>query len=258
VNEYFNSTHGARKGLADTALKTANSGYLTRRLVDVAQDCIITQNDCGTDKGLTMSPIVDAGQVVASIGQRVLGRTALKISSSGRPANHRPGRHNGRGKGHRHVIEEAGIQTVKHPLGADLRNAVRRVRRLLRPRSGSRYARQHGRGCRRYRCAVDRRAGHPAHHAYLPHGRYRTGRRPVVPGSLLRGHRRDRNRNMLRNSDGNLIAMGRNMAVIILDEKGDRTFHAARHLRLEDLVDDGDKVKRGQRLAEWDPTPVRS
>jgi DNA-directed RNA polymerase subunit beta' len=67
VNEYFNSTHGARKGLADTALKTANSGYLTRRLVDVAQDCIITHVDCGTDRGLTMTAIVDAGQVVASI-----------------------------------------------------------------------------------------------------------------------------------------------------------------------------------------------
>ena len=77
VLEYFNSTHGARKGLADTALKTANSGYLTRRLVDVAQDCIVNSVDCGTDKGLTMQPIVDAGQVVASLGQRILGRTAL-------------------------------------------------------------------------------------------------------------------------------------------------------------------------------------
>ena len=76
--EYFNSTHGARKGLADTALKTANSGYLTRRLVDVAQDCIITEDDCGTDAGLTMQAIVDAGQVVASLGQRVLGRTAAE------------------------------------------------------------------------------------------------------------------------------------------------------------------------------------
>src|SRR5690606_12011512 len=76
VLEYFNSTHGARKGLADTALKTANSGYLTRRLVDVAQDCIVTVPDCGTEKGLTMQPIVDAGQGVASIGQRVRGRTA--------------------------------------------------------------------------------------------------------------------------------------------------------------------------------------
>ena len=66
VMEYFNSTHGARKGLADTALKTANSGYLTRRLVDVAQDCIINETDCGTENGLTMQAIIDAGQVIAS------------------------------------------------------------------------------------------------------------------------------------------------------------------------------------------------
>ena len=66
VMEYFNSTHGARKGLADTALKTANSGYLTRRLVDVAQDCIVTEEDCGTDAGLKMQAIVDSGQVVAT------------------------------------------------------------------------------------------------------------------------------------------------------------------------------------------------
>ncbi len=66
--EYFNSTHGARKGLADTALKTANSGYLTRRLVDVAQDCIITQIDCGTEVGIKVRAIIDAGTVVASLG----------------------------------------------------------------------------------------------------------------------------------------------------------------------------------------------
>src|SRR5205085_9240648 len=65
VLEYFNSTHGARKGLADTALKTANSGYLTRRLVDVAQDCIITQDDCGTKPGIKMHPIGDAAPVLA-------------------------------------------------------------------------------------------------------------------------------------------------------------------------------------------------
>ena len=66
--EYFNSTHGARKGLADTALKTANSGYLTRRLVDVAQDCIITTYDCGTKDGIKVRAIIDAGTVVASLG----------------------------------------------------------------------------------------------------------------------------------------------------------------------------------------------
>ena len=78
VLEYFNSTHGARKGLADTALKTANSGYLTRRLVDVAQDCIIIEEDCGTDRGLTMRAIVEGGDVIASLGERILGRTTAE------------------------------------------------------------------------------------------------------------------------------------------------------------------------------------
>src|SRR5208337_3899603 len=78
VLEYFNSTHGARKGLADTALKTANSGYLTRRLVDVAQDCIITDEDCGTTRGIKVRAIIDAGTVVASLASRILGRTAAE------------------------------------------------------------------------------------------------------------------------------------------------------------------------------------
>jgi DNA-directed RNA polymerase subunit beta' len=75
VLEYFNSTHGARKGLADTALKTANSGYLTRRLVDVSQDCVIVQEDCGTENALEMRAIVQGGAVIASLGERILGRT---------------------------------------------------------------------------------------------------------------------------------------------------------------------------------------
>ncbi|MEO8558847.1 MAG: DNA-directed RNA polymerase subunit beta', partial [Rhodospirillales bacterium] len=76
VLEYFNSTHGARKGLADTALKTANSGYLTRRLVDVAQDCIITEEDCGTKTGLTMRAVVEGGDVIEPLSERILGRSA--------------------------------------------------------------------------------------------------------------------------------------------------------------------------------------
>lgn len=75
VLEYFNSTHGARKGLADTALKTANSGYLTRRLVDVSQDCVIVQEDCGTENALDMRAIIQGGSVIASLGERILGRT---------------------------------------------------------------------------------------------------------------------------------------------------------------------------------------
>ena len=75
AQEYFISTHGARKGLADTALKTANSGYLTRRLVDVAQDMVVSEEDCGTSNGILMRPIIDGGQVLVALGDRVLGRT---------------------------------------------------------------------------------------------------------------------------------------------------------------------------------------
>jgi len=78
VLEYFNSTHGARKGLADTALKTANSGYLTRRLVDVSQDCVVMEEDCGTERALEMRAIVQGGSTIASLGERILGRTTAE------------------------------------------------------------------------------------------------------------------------------------------------------------------------------------
>jgi DNA-directed RNA polymerase subunit beta' len=82
VLEYFNSTHGARKGLADTALKTANSGYLTRRLVDVAQDCIVRMHDCGTERAITAEAAVNDGEVVPSLGERVLGRSRPRTCST--------------------------------------------------------------------------------------------------------------------------------------------------------------------------------
>src|SRR4026209_836754 len=75
VLQYFISTHGARKGLADTALKTANSGYLTRRLVDVTQDLVVTQPDCGTQEGVAMKALVEGGEVVEALRERILGRT---------------------------------------------------------------------------------------------------------------------------------------------------------------------------------------
>jgi DNA-directed RNA polymerase subunit beta' len=78
VLEYFNSTHGARKGLADTALKTANSGYLTRRLVDVSQDCVVTEQDCGTTKGIIAKAMVDGGNVIEPLKDIILGRTSTK------------------------------------------------------------------------------------------------------------------------------------------------------------------------------------
>ena len=78
VMQYFISTHGARKGLADTALKTANSGYLTRRLVDVSQDLVVTEDDCGTENGILMKPLIEGGDIVEPLRERVLGRTVLK------------------------------------------------------------------------------------------------------------------------------------------------------------------------------------
>ncbi len=78
VIQYFISTHGARKGLADTALKTANSGYLTRRLVDVAQDVVVSEVDCGVEDGLEITPVYEAGEIIQNIGDRILGRTTLK------------------------------------------------------------------------------------------------------------------------------------------------------------------------------------
>src|SRR3546814_9505282 len=81
VLEYFNSTHGARKGLADTALKTANSGYLTRRLVDVAQDCIIVEDDCSTKEGLTMKAVVEGGEVIEPLFDRIVGRRSEEHTS---------------------------------------------------------------------------------------------------------------------------------------------------------------------------------
>jgi DNA-directed RNA polymerase subunit beta' len=253
VNEYFNSTHGARKGLADTALKTANSGYLTRRLVDVAQDCIITKEDCGTERGLTMSPIVDAGQIVASIGQRILGRTALEdivhpatgevIVPAGTMVEEKDV----------DVIEEAGIQTVKirSALTCELQSGV----------CGVCYGRDLARGTpvnmgEAVGVIAAQSIGEPGTQLTM-RTFHMGGTAQVVDQSFLEasyeGTIEIRNRNIVRNSDGVLIAMGRNMAIIIRDEKGEERATQRVTYGSKIMVDDGDKVKRGQRLAEWDP-----
>jgi DNA-directed RNA polymerase, beta'' subunit, predominant form len=253
VMEYFNSTHGARKGLADTALKTANSGYLTRRLVDVAQDCIVTTYDCGTTRGLTMQPIVDAGQVVASIGQRVLGRTALEdvvhpvtgevIVPAGRLIDEQDVER----------IEKANIQTVRirSALTCEVRSGVCTVC----------YGRDLARGTP---VNIGEAVGVIAAQSIGEPGTQLTmrtfhmgGTAQVVDTSFLEasfeGTVKIRNRNVVRNSEGHLIVMGRNMSVVIVDEGGaERAAHRVAYgSRL--YVDEGDQVKRGQRIAEWDP-----
>ena len=167
--QYFISTHGARKGLADTALKTANSGYLTRRLVDVAQDLVVTEEDCGTTNGLTMNPIVEGGDVVEGLGERVLGRVAAEdvlkpsgeaVVDAGRHADRREAGEAARA-GRRRPGEGAFADHVP--------DALRRVLAVLRTRPGARSSHQHRRGGRRDRGAVDRRTGHAADDAYVPH-----------------------------------------------------------------------------------------
>ena len=126
VLEYFNSTHGARKGLSDTALKTANSGYLTRRLVDVAQDCIVRMHDCGTDTAITVEAAVNDGEIVASLGERILGRVAADdvlrpltgevVTAAGTLIDERIA----------DAIEEAGVQSmrIRSPLTCEAEEGV--------------------------------------------------------------------------------------------------------------------------------------
>ena len=252
VLEYFNSTHGARKGLADTALKTANSGYLTRRLVDVAQDAIISEVDCGSDNGIKMRAIVDAGQVVASLGMRILGRSAAEdvvdldgnvLVAKGAVIE----------ESHIAKINAAGVQEVKirSVLTCETRNGV----------CATCYGRDLARGTP---VNVGEAVGVIAAQSIGEPGTQLTMRTFHIGGaatiadqsfveSNFEGTVKIRNRNVARNSDGDLIAMARNLAIVIVGPDGaERAVHRVQFgskLR----VDEGDKVKRGQRLIEWDP-----
>ncbi|WP_421723978.1 DNA-directed RNA polymerase subunit beta' [Bauldia sp.] len=253
VLEYFNSTHGARKGLADTALKTANSGYLTRRLVDVAQDCIVTEPDCGTDAGLKMQAVIDSGQIVATLGQRVLGRTAAEdviAPATGEviiPAGH--------------LIEERDVEAIENA-----KVQAFRIRSVLTCETkngvcGKCYGRDLARGTpvnmgEAVGVIAAQSIGEPGTQLTM-----RTfhigGTAQVVDQSTMEsnfeGTVQIRNRNLVRDSDGRLIAMGRNMQIVIVDSDGTErsTNRVTYGSRLH--VDEGDTVKRGQRLAEWDP-----
>ncbi len=253
VLEYFNSTHGARKGLADTALKTANSGYLTRRLVDVAQDSIIVEVDCGSENGITVQPIVDAGNVIATLGMRVLGRTAAEdvvnpltgdvIVPKGQMIEEKDVE----------VIEAAKIQSIKirSVLTCQTKTAV----------CATCYGRDLARGTP---VNIGEAVGVIAAQSIGEPGTQLTmrtfhigGTAQVVDSSFVEsnfeGQVKIRNRSMVRDSDGNMIAMARNMAIVIVDSEGtERAVHRIPYgSRVH--VDEGDEMKRGQRIAEWDP-----
>ncbi|HYY83101.1 MAG TPA: DNA-directed RNA polymerase subunit beta', partial [Beijerinckiaceae bacterium] len=252
VLEYFNSTHGARKGLADTALKTANSGYLTRRLVDVAQDAVIREVDCGTEKGIKMRAIIDAGQVVASLATRILGRSTAEdlVALDGKvivPAGTMIE------ESHIEAITAAGIQEVKirSVLVCASKNGV----------CATCYGRDLARGTpvnqgEAVGVIAAQSIGEPG--TQLTMRTFHIGGAAQIADqsfieSNFEGTVAMRNRNVARNSDGELIVMGRNVAVVIVGPDGaERAVHRLQYgARLK--IDEGDAIKRGQRIAEWDP-----
>ncbi|WP_304192453.1 DNA-directed RNA polymerase subunit beta', partial [Phenylobacterium aquaticum] len=257
VQEYFNSTHGARKGLADTALKTANSGYLTRRLVDVAQDCIINEEDCGTTRGITLRAVVEGGDVLVSLGLRVLGRSAgedIKDPNTGEiiiPAD------TYLDEDMCEVIENAGVQSVKvrSILTCEAKNGV----------CATCYGRDLARGTP---VNIGEAVGVIAAQSIGEPGTQLTMRTFHIGGtaqvaeqsffeSTNIGVVKISGGNTVVAPDGELICMSRNLQLVVqVDGKDREAYKPPYGARLK--VRDGDKVKRGQRLAEWDPysTPI--
>ncbi|MGA8433220.1 MAG: DNA-directed RNA polymerase subunit beta', partial [Methyloceanibacter sp.] len=255
VLEYFNSTHGARKGLADTALKTANSGYLTRRLVDVAQDCIVTEEDCGTTAGITARALIESGEVTVSLGARVLGRTAAENVKN--PATGKVIVKAGELMEEEQVesIEAARVQEIRirSALTCETRNGI----------CGKCYGRDLARGTpvnlgEAVGVIAAQSIGEPG--TQLTMRTFHLGgvaSAKVVDQSSLEsnfdGTVKIKQRNVVKDSQGRLMVMGRNTILVVADQDGtERAVHRlpyGTHLR----VDDGAKVKRGDRLAEWDP-----
>jgi DNA-directed RNA polymerase subunit beta' len=254
VLQYFISTHGARKGLADTALKTANSGYLTRRLVDVSQDLVITDPDCGTTNGLTMNPIVEGGDVVEGLGERVLGRTVATDLLK---------------PGTEEVLVEAGTLLDEKLVRDDrargrgpdpgaladhLRAALRRLLAVLRPRPRARSPDQHRRGGGRHRRAVDRRAGHAADDAHVPHRR-----RGLASGGGLERGSEGQGHDPLPQHQGGPSREGPPGHDQPLRRAGRGRRVRPRARALQDPVRRRDQRRRGRgrraghRVAQWDP-----
>jgi DNA-directed RNA polymerase subunit beta' len=253
VLEYFNSTHGARKGLADTALKTANSGYLTRRLVDVAQDAIIFEEDCGTDSGINVQAVVDAGQVIVTLGQRILGRTAAEDVKD--PVTKKVIVTNGV------LLEEKEVEAIERAQIQEVR--IRSV--LTCETTNGVCAKCYGRDLARGTPVnIGEAVGVIAAQSIGEPGTQLTMRTFHLGGvaqtvdqsfmeSNYNGRVKIKNRAVVKDSQGRLVAMGRNMAIIISDQSG-------KELAIQKIpygarlhVDEGDEVKRGARLAQWDP-----
>jgi DNA-directed RNA polymerase subunit beta' len=257
VLEYFNSTHGARKGLADTALKTANSGYLTRRLVDVSQDCVVVIEDCGTERALEMRSIVQGGAVIASLGERILGRTLAEdiVDKDGTLVMPKGTLLDEAATA---LVEATGLQAarIRSPLICEAEQGV----------CATCYGRDLARGTP---VNIGEAVGVIAAQSIGEPGTQLTMRTFHIGGaaqvneqshleSICDGSVTYRDIMTIVDKRGRQLSLARSGEVVVLDVDGrERAIHRVpygTHL----LLKDGTKVKEGQRLAEWDPftTPV--
>ena len=255
VLQYFISTHGARKGLADTALKTANSGYLTRRLVDVAQDLVVTQEDCGTSYGLLMAPVIDGGDIIESLGDRVLGRLVVKDVI-------RPGTEDeiaitaGTMLDELWIkrLEEMGIDEieVRSPITCETRHGI----------CSACYGRDLARG---HRINMGEAVGVVAAQSIGEPGTQLTMRTFHIGGAASRATAQDNievmndgvvrlhNLKTVERIDGDLVAVSRSGELSVLDVRGrERERYKLPYGALL-KVKDNQEVSKGSRVASWDP-----
>jgi DNA-directed RNA polymerase subunit beta' len=254
VLEYFNSTHGARKGLADTALKTANSGYLTRRLVDVAQDAIIIEIDCGTERGLTTKAVIEGGDVIEPLYDRILGRVAAADVTDPLSGEVLVTRGTLMDEELVERIERSGVEEVK-------------IRSVLTCESrvgicANCYGRDLARGTP---VNIGEAVGVIAAQSIGEPGTQLTMRTFHIGGAAQRGAEQSsvdaafdakvviHNKNVVRDSTGRPVVMGRNSELVLEDASGRvKARHAVPYgARL--LVEEGSQVTKGQKMAEWDP-----
>ena len=254
VLEYFNSTHGARKGLADTALKTANSGYLTRRLVDVAQDCIVTTTDCGTKNGLTIRPVMNGSDIVDPLFERILGRVLAEDLVDMKTGNVLVAAGQMVTEEHASAIEESGADQAKirSALSCEADTGI----------CANCYGRDLARGTE---VNIGEAVGVIAAQSIGEPGTQLTMRTFHVGGAAQRGAEQSNieasiggkikleDASLVTDKSGNEIVMSRNTELLIMDEQGRER---ARH-RLpyggKLFVAEGEDVAAGKVLIEWDP-----
>ena len=257
VLEYFNSTHGARKGLADTALKTANSGYLTRRLVDVAQDCIVTEDDCGTENGFVMRAVIEGGDIIEPLAERILGRTTASEIINTKDNSIILDKGIIISEDDIERIEKAGIDQVK------VRSAL-----TCETQPGicaACYGRDLARGTP---VNIGEAVGVIAAQSIGEPGTQLTMRTFHIGGAAQRGAEQSKieapfdgkirldNTSLVTTDDGSEIVLSRSSEMIILDDQGREKARYRLQYGAKLLKKDGSKVKAGEMLAEWDPYTI--